>query len=208
MSTATTPIAKSASIRLAHVSDAEAIRGIYEPYVLETCITFETHVPSVDEFRRRIAHTLENHPYFVAELNGEVVGYCYAGFFRPRTAYRYSIETSVYLRGDIKGGGLGRRLYELLEGVLRMQGVTNAYACIASSEPPCDQAPDTSRLFHEHLGYKLAGTFRKCGYKFDRWFDMIWMEKMLTDRHSEPYREFIPFPELDQAEVSELIARA
>ncbi len=208
MQAATAPNAKNATIRLARESDAEAIRGIYEPYVLETCITFETHVPSVEEFRARIAHTLENHPYFVAELDGEVVGYCYAGFFRPRTAYRYSIETSVYLRGDIKGGGLGRRLYELLEEVLRMQGVTNAYACIASSEPPCEQAPDTSRLFHEHLGYKLVGTFKKCGYKFDRWLDMIWMEKMLVEGHAEPYREFAPFPALDQEEVAKLIAQA
>ncbi len=208
MLAATMPLAKNATIRLACESDAEAIREIYAPYVLETCITFETHVPSVDEFRSRIARTLESHPYFVAELDGEVVGYCYAGFFRPRTAYRYSIETSVYLRGDIKGGGLGRRLYELLEEVLRMQGVTNAYACIASSEPPCEQAPDTSRLFHEHLGYKLVGTFRKCGYKFDRWFDMIWMEKMLVEGHSEPYREFVAFPALDQEEVAKLIAQA
>ncbi len=208
MLAAATPNAKNATIRLARESDAEAIRGIYEPYVLETCITFEIHVPSVEEFRARIARTLESHPYFVAELDGEVVGYCYAGFFRPRTAYRYSIETSVYLRGDIKGGGLGRRLYELLEEVLRMQGVTNAYACIASSEPPCEQAPDTSRLFHERLGYKLVGTFKKCGYKFDRWFDMIWMEKMLVEGYSEPYREFILFPELDQEEVDKLIAQA
>ncbi|MDO4853988.1 MAG: GNAT family N-acetyltransferase [Coriobacteriia bacterium] len=208
MLAATTSTAKDATIRLACESDAEAIREIYAPYVLETCITFETHVPSVSEFRARIARTLESHPYFVAELDGEVVGYCYAGFFRPRTAYRYSIETSVYLRGDIKGGGLGRRLYELLEEVLRMQGVTNAYACIASSEPPCEQAPDTSRLFHKHLGYKLVGTFRKCGYKFDRWFDMIWMEKMLVEGHSEPYREFVPFPALDQEEVAKLIAQA
>ncbi len=202
------PDAKNAVIRLACPDDAQAIQKIYEPYVLETCITFETHVPSVEEFRSRIQNTLKNHPYFVAELDGEVIGYCYAGFFRPRVAYRYSIETSVYLRGDVKGGGLGRRLYTLLEEVLRLQNVTNAYACIASSTPSCEEAPDTSRLFHEHLGYKLVGSFEKCGYKFDRWFDMIWMEKMLLDEHPIPQPDFVPFSVLNQEEVARLIAQA
>ena len=202
------PNAKDAVIRIATVEDAEAIQQIYAPYVLETCITFETHVPSVEEFRGRIANTLNTHPYFVAELDGEVVGYCYAGFFRPRVAYSRSIETSVYLRGDIKGGGLGRRFYTLLEDVLRMQNVTNAYACIATHEPPCKEAPDTSRLFHEHLGYKLVGTFEKCGYKLDQWFDMIWMEKMLVDEHPLPCPAFVPFAELDHSVVAEMASRA
>lgn len=200
--------AKDARIRVATVEDAETIRSIYEPYVLETCITFETEVPSVEEFRRRIRKTLETHPYFVAEIDGQVVGYCYAGFFRPRVAYEHSIETSVYLRGDIKGGGLGRRLYTLLEDVLRLQNVTNAYACIATHEPPCKEAPATSRLFHDRLGYRLVGTFYRCGYKFDQWFDMIWMEKPLVESYPGTCPRFVPFSQLDQEEIAKMASEA
>ena len=200
--------AKDATIRIATVADAEAIRSIYTPYVRDTCITFETHIPTVEEFRGRIENTLKTHPYFVAEVEGEVVGYCYAGFFRPRRAYHHSIETSVYLRGDLKGGGLGRRLYTLLEEVLRMQNVTNAYACIATHEPPCKEAPETSKLFHDRMGYRKVGTFYRCGYTFDRWFDMIWMEKFLQEDHPDHCAPFVPFAEIDQDRVASLAAQA
>lgn len=202
------PATASARIRVASPKDAAAIRAIYEPYVLNTAITFEDQVPTVKDFAQRIAHTLQSYPYYVAELDGVIVAYCYAGILKNRSAYQHAAETSIYVSTTMRGSGLGKRLYALLERTLAMQNVTRAYACITASAPPCAEAPSTSRAFHEHLGYQLIGSFKQCGYKFDRWFDMIWMEKKLIDEPGTPHPAFIPFPQLDRSTVENLLANA
>lgn len=168
-------------VRQARVSDAEQLLGIYSHYVLNTAISFEYEVPSVDEFRERINNTLKKYPYLVLEDDGEILGYCYAGPFKTREAYKYSVETTVYLKKGLQKKGYGRQLINALEKELSRMGYTNANACIAYTEKDDEYLNKNSMQFHEHMGYRLVGTFHKCAYKFDRWYDMIWMEKFVGE---------------------------
>lgn len=182
-------------IRLAIPNDAEALLAIYAPYVRDTAITFEYDVPALPEFRKRIESILEKYPYLVAERNGIPTGYAYAGPFHPRAAYQHSAELSIYLSQDSRGQGIGKALYRHLEEILLSQGVYNLEACITLAEKGDPYVPSTSPLFHRALGFRTVARFTQCGYKFGRWFDVIWMEKLIGQRpvHPEP---FIPFPEL------------
>lgn len=168
-------------LRVATVSDAAELLKIYTPYVTDTAITFEYDVPTLEDFEGRIAHTLEKYPYFVAELNGEIVGYAYASAFHPRAAYGWATETSIYVRRDMKRMGLGRTLYDALETALKAQGVLNLNACIACPDVDDEYLTRNSISFHAHLGYSIVGEFHNCGYKFGRWYNMVWMEKMLGE---------------------------
>ena len=168
-------------LRVATVSDAAELLKIYAPYVTDTAITFEYDVPTLEDFKGRIAHTLEKYPYFVAELNGEIVGYAYASAFHPRAAYGWVAETSIYVRRDMKRMGLGRTLYDALETALKAQGVLNLNACIACPDVDDEYLTRNSISFHAHLGYSMVGEFHNCGYKFGRWYNMVWMEKMLGE---------------------------
>lgn len=168
-------------LRAATVSDAAELLKIYAPYVTDTAITFEYDVPTLEDFKERIAHTLEKYPYFVAELNGEIVGYAYASAFHPRAAYGWASETSIYVRRDMKRMGLGRTLYDALETALKAQGVLNLNACIACPDVDDEYLTRNSISFHAHLGYSMVGEFHNCGYKFGRWYNMVWMEKMLGE---------------------------
>lgn len=179
----------SVLIRTASAEDAAALLEIYAPYILETAITFEYDVPTVDEFARRITHTLRRYPYLAAETGGKIVGYAYASPFKERAAYDWAAETSIYVAQDCRGMGVGTRLYTKLEDILRRQNIVNSNACIAYPNPE-------SIRFHEKMGYRTVAHFTKCGYKLGSWYDMIWMEKML-DSHREDPPAVIPFPKLD-----------
>ena len=168
-------------IRYADIKDAERLLEIYAYYVRETAISFEYEVPSVEEFRNRIADTLEKYPYIVIEEDGVIKGYAYAGVFKSRAAYDHCCEVTVYLDRDAKGNGYGRALYDALEAELRKRGIINLYACIADPIAEDGYLTRNSEQFHRHMGYVKAGVFRKCGYKFGRWYNMIWMEKMIGE---------------------------
>lgn len=185
------------TIRTAALDDAAALLAIYAPYVEQTAITFEYEVPSLEEFRGRIAHTLRRYPYLVAEENGEILGYAYTGPFGERAAYSWAVETSIYLRQEIRGKGLGKRLYQALEDVSRAQHVQSLYACIAYPDADDAHLSGNSVAFHAHLGYTTVGRFPHCGYKFGTWYNMTWMEKTLGD-HAVPPAAFVPFPELSE----------
>lgn len=176
---------KNSKIRIAAVQDAASLLEIYAPYVEKTAITFEYEVPSVQEFAGRIGHVLEKYPYLAAERDGEIVGYAYAGPFKERAAYDWAVETTIYVREDRKGTGVGRELYEALEHALFLQNILNVNACIAWPETEDEHLTKNSVQFHEHMGYRLVGEFYKCGYKFGRWYNMVWMEKHLGE-HKEP----------------------
>lgn len=117
-------------IRAAAPEDAAQLLDIYTPYVEQTAITFEYDVPTLEEFQRRIARTLQRYPYLTAERGGELLGYAYLSPFVGRAAYQWAAETSIYLRMDSRGLGLGRALYEAIEGIARAQNLTNLEACI------------------------------------------------------------------------------
>lgn len=174
------------SIRVATPEDAEELLAIYAPYVENTAITFEYTVPSVAEFRQRIENTLNNYPYLVAVSQGEIVGYAYAGEFKAREAYAYSVETSVYVKQGMTRGGIWRELYMVLEKALKAQNIINVNACITYPEVEDAYANKNSKRFHEHMGYRFVGEFRKCGYKFGRWYNVIWMEKFINDHERKP----------------------
>lgn len=173
-------------IRSAKPEDAPALLAIYAPYVRDTAITFEYDAPTEADFARRIADTLEKYPYLVLEDGGEAVGYAYAGTFKARAAYDWAVETTIYLRPDAHGKGYGRTLYTALEEELKHRHFLNAYACITWAEREDEYVTHASPRFHERMGYRLCGTFRQCGYKFGRWYDMIWMEKHLGGHGAEP----------------------
>ncbi len=173
------------TIRTVTVADAEALLKIYEYYVLNTAITFEYNVPSVTEFQRRIRHTLEKYPYIAAIIHGKIVGYAYAGPFVGRAAYDWSVELSVYVDHNLRKHGVGGKLYRELENILKQMGVLNLYACIGYTEQQDEYLNNNSAEFHTHLGYQTVGKFTKCGYKFDRWYDMIWMEKIIGEHNSK-----------------------
>lgn len=166
-------------IRSAVPEDAAALLDIYSYYVLHTAISFEWEVPSLDEFTRRIQRTTRRYPYLVIEEDGVILGYSYAGPFVGRAAYDWSCEMTIYLAHGAQKRGFGRMLYEAMEHALQSMGILNLYACIGYPEQEDEYLTRNSADFHGHLGYTLAGRFQKCGYKFGRWYDMIWMEKLI-----------------------------
>ena len=114
-------------------------------------------------------------------VNGKVVGYAYASAFKPRDAYQWAIETSIYVDNNNKRSGIGRQLHEALEQRLKMQGILNMNACISFIDPEDEYLTQDSVRFHERLGYQKVAHFHQCGKKFNRWYDMIWMEKMISE---------------------------
>ena len=185
-------------IRTASPKDAGQIRDIYAYYVLYTAITYEYEVPALEEMRERIESTLRKYPYLVAEEKGSILGYAYAGPLKQRAAYDWSVETSIYVSKDKKGRGIGKGLLVSLEDSLRKQNILNANACIAVPDDREDQYLTFDSVhFHEKMGYQAVGTFHSCACKFNRWYNMIWMEKMLGS-HTLPPAPVIPFPDLEK----------
>lgn len=167
------------TLRVAAKEDAPELLKIYSHYVEKTAITFEWEVPSVEEFETRIQKVLEKYPYIVAEKQGQLLGYAYASPFKQRAAYDWSIETSIYVHKDFCHLGIGKILLLKLEALLKKQNILNAYACIAYPEIVDEYLDRNSVEFHTKMGYRLVGEYKKCGYKFNRWYNMVWMEKML-----------------------------
>ena len=187
-------------IRTATLEDAKDLLEIYAPYVKNTAITFEYEVPSEEEFKKRIEYILEKYPYLVAENKGEIVGYAYASSFHSRAAYQWGAETSIYVKENQRNLGVGKSLYNELERILKLQNILNLNACIAYPETEDEQLTKNSVQFHQHLGNELVGEFDKCGYKFNRWYNMVWMEKHIGD-HLENPMPIIPFCEIKKGAV-------
>ncbi|WP_204224245.1 GNAT family N-acetyltransferase [Mailhella massiliensis] len=184
-------------IRTACEADVPAMLGIYAPYVRETAISFEYDVPSEEEFAGRLRRTLTFYPWLAAEKNGRILGYAYASPFHPRKAYQWCAEASIYLAQDERGHGLGARLYDALEHILKRQNMLVLYACIASPPEEDEHLTCASLRFHARMGFRKVGEFPRCGYKFHRWYDMVWMEKRLAEPASPPL-PVIPFAEVEK----------
>ncbi|WP_149195662.1 arsinothricin resistance N-acetyltransferase ArsN1 family B [Luteimonas suaedae] len=160
-------------IRPAMPGDAEAIARIYNHYVADTCVTFETEPLSGAEMAQRIADTLELPlPWLVADADGAIAGYAYASKWKGRCAYRYSVETTVYLDPLSTGQGLGRRLYVALIDAVKAQGMRTAIGGIA--------LPNAASIaLHERLGFRKVGHFEQVGFKQDRWIDVGYWQRLL-----------------------------
>jgi L-amino acid N-acyltransferase YncA len=164
-------------IRLALESDADAMAAIYRPIVETTTISFEAVPPTAEELARRVTETTTSHPWLVCERGGQVAGYAYASPHRSRAAYRWSVDTSVYVANDHQRAGVGRGLYVSLFAILAAQGFFNAYAGIALPNP-------ASVALHESLGFEKIGVYRRVGFKHGAWHDVGWWQ--LTLRAFEP----------------------
>ena len=173
------------TIRTADANDAERLLEIYAYYVKNTAITFEYDVPSLAEFQHRIEMIAKKYPYLVIEQDGHIKGYAYANSFIGRAAYNWSCEVTIYLNCNAKKCGLGRKLYEALENKLKNMGILNLYACIAYPLGEDEYLTKNSAEFHAHLGFSKVGEFNRCGYKFGRWYNMIWMEKIIGEHKQQ-----------------------
>jgi hypothetical protein len=183
------------SVRFANTHDAKKLLDIYAYYVKETAISFETEVPSVEEFKSRMEDILKNYPYIVACYNDEILGYAYLHPFVGRKAYDLSAETTIYLNPNKKHMGIGKKLYTVLEDIARVQNITNLYSCIGYVDEDDEYLNNNSAKFHEHMGYRMVGKFINCGHKFGRWYHMVWMEKIICE-HKE-IREFLRFVDIE-----------
>lgn len=179
-------------VRDATLKDAESILKIYDYYVKNTAITFEYDTPTLAEFQERMEKVMEHYPYLVILQGGEIKGYAYAGKFVGRAAYDWSCELTIYLDPSARKRGLGKTLYETLQTKLKAMGITNLYACIGYPSQNDEYLTTNSANFHAHLGFETVGTFHNCGYKFGRWYDMIWMEKIIGEHNDNqpPIRNY------------------
>ena len=180
-------------IRAAREEDASDLARIYAYYVNKTAITFEYQAPDTQEMNNRRKTILARYPYLVAEKDGQVVGYAYAHSFYGREAYAWSVESTIYIDKDARRSGIGRPLYEALEQALKEMGILNINTCIAiTSDADDPYVTNGSFFFHRRLGYEQVARFHHSGYKFGRWYDVIWMEKMIGDHGDNP-APIIPF---------------
>jgi L-amino acid N-acyltransferase YncA len=166
------------TIRLATPDDAAQVAEIYAPYC-DTPISFELIPPSAEEMRGRMAKVLSQYPWLLYEHGEEVLGYAYASQHRERAAYRWSVDTSVYIREGRQRRGIGRCLYSSLLSILPLQGYVNAYAGVTLPNP-------ASVGLHEAMGFQAVGTYRKVGFKCGTWYDVAWFGRSLQQHPGEP----------------------
>lgn len=166
-------------IRDVTVTDAAALAAIYAPYVRETAVTFEEEAPDAPEMAARIAATIPRNPWLVIESEGAIAGYAYGRPYHPRSAYRWTCETGIYLARERRGHGIGRALYEALIARLAAQGFVAAMAVIAVPNPE-------STRFHEKLGFRAVGLMSEIGFKLGRWHDVGYYQRDLAPRRTPP----------------------
>ena len=164
-------------IRPAADRDIPEILAIYAPYVENSTATFEYDVPCLKTFTQRFYTVTAQFPWLVYEEGGAILGYAYASLPYERAAFRWCAEPTVYLRPEARGKDIARKLYTMLEAILEKQGYQVLYALVTAEN-------DASVRFHEKMGYQIKGNFPNCGYKFDRWLGLYWMEKRLKIVHS------------------------
>ncbi|MGS5088217.1 N-acetyltransferase family protein [Hydrogenophaga sp. A37] len=168
-------------IRPSREDDLDAITHIYGHHVLHGTGTFETTPPSVADMAVRRADVLgKGLPWLVIEEGGQVLGFAYGNWFKPRPAYRFSVEDSIYLAPDTAGKGLGRALLAELMAQLERSGVRKVMAVIG------DSANAGSIGVHRALGFEQVGVVPSCGWKFGRWLDIVIMQRSLGAGDSTP----------------------
>ena len=166
-------------IRDALTKDAARLVEIYSYYVKETAVSFEYEVPSVSDFEDRIRHIREKYPYLVCEKDGKILGYVYASAYGTRAAYNWTAMTSIYLDKDQRRQGIGTLLYKELEKRLKDMGIINLLAGVAYCEEEEEHLSHDSYKFHLKEGYLKVAHMPAIGKKFDRWYDLLWLQKTI-----------------------------
>lgn len=182
-------------LRPATIEDADEIAAIYRPWVEQTAVSFELEPPDAEEMARRIGEVTATHPWLACEEEGRLVGYAYARAFAARPAYRWSVETTVYVDVERRGRGVGRMLYMALLELAECWGFANAFAGIARPNP-------ASEALHLSVGFTQVGVFPRAGHKFGAWHDVGWWHRPLS--RVEPLRP--PAPPSDDLVASVLIS--
>lgn len=186
-------------IRLAESTDASALLAIYSNYISRS-VTFETALPSEEEFKRRIKEVREFYPYLLCEKDGQIVGYAYAHRFKERRAYDWSAETSIYLAPEACGQGLGKMLYGALLELLALQNIQTAYACVTVPNIP-------SERLHLSLGFRLVAQLPKVGYKVGAWHDVKYFAKQIGTYPASP-AAIISLREVDNSLRDDILRKA
>jgi L-amino acid N-acyltransferase YncA len=187
-------------IRLATTEDAEGILAIYAPYIRDTSFTFETEVPSLEDFKKRIADYLLNWPWLVCEINGVIAGYAYGAKYRERVAYQWCVESSIYVHDDYLKHKVGKALYTALIEILKKQGYRNVYAVI-------NLPNDRSVKFHEDCGFTYFATYEKVGYKLGKWKNVGWWQLSINEYGMEPEAP-VKFSEIDKNFLLQIFSNA
>lgn len=186
------------SIRVASPErDTAQMLEIYAHSIATSIATFETGVPTPEDFANRIRTTLKTHPWLVAESDEGIVGYAYGSQHRPRIGYRWTAEVSVYVKESAGGRGIGTVLYQRLIALLRTQGFRNLLAIISIPNP-------ASEALHEKMGFSKVGQFDGIGYKFGQWQQTCWWQAQIGNLDESP-KVPIPFAELDSGAIMGLL---
>lgn len=183
-------------LRFAVQEDIPSLLDIYRHYI-PTNITFEYVLPSQEEFSRRVSSFSAVYPYLVAEEQGKILGYAYAHRIAERAAFSWGAELSVYLSPDAAGHGLGKRMYQALIELLRLQGVRTVYGLVSSPNP-------ASEALHRSLGFELMGVQHKAGYKNGQWIDLLWFEKNIASYDLEP-PPLVSIKELPASQIQSIL---
>jgi phosphinothricin acetyltransferase len=185
------------TVRLAGGADAADCAAVYAPFVRDTPVSFEESPPSAEGMQAKIEANLMQLPWLVAQRSGAFAGYAYATPHRSRAAYRWAVDTSVYVAAEARRSGVGGVLYRALFAVLSAQGYQRAYAGIALPNP-------ASVGLHEAVGFVPVGVYERVGFKLGRWHDVGWWARTLRD---DPVpTEPIPLPELAPGALAAALA--
>jgi phosphinothricin acetyltransferase len=176
-------------IRPALPSDASGILEIYAPFISNTTVSFETEVPTIEDFTKRVMMNQESWPWLVYESDGVIGGYAYASKHRERAAYQWGVESSVYLADGFLQKGIAMKLYQTLFHILEYQGCRNVYAGITLPN-------EKSVRFHEKMGFKKIADYTNIGYKFNRWNTVRWYQLQLNN-YTDPPAPFIKWNEIE-----------
>lgn len=185
------------NIRPATTADAANLLSIYEPFILDTTITFEADVPAEQDFEKRISSYLVTWPWLVLEDNGIIAGYTYAGRHRERLAYQWSVESSVYTHPAFRRKGIASALYQSLFRILTYQGFRNVYAGITLPN-------ENSIVLHEKFDFKWFANYENAGFKKGKWNTVGWWRKTLNDFEKAPAPP-IKFSEIDLEKLRDLL---
>ena len=160
-------------IRFAKSEDAKNLLNIYEQYI-DTPITFEYVLPTIEEFAGRIGQIGAFYPYLICEDGGQAIGYAYGHRAMERAAYQWNAQLSIYLDQNSTSKGLGKCLYAQLIDILKLQGIRNVYGCVTVPN-------EKSEGLHLAMGFRRLGVYHNTGYKCGKWHDVVWFEKNIQD---------------------------